>query len=59
MFDARNKGMKGYTVAEHLYDMIDCVHSSKLKSFTKQKLYNEIDEAERWHEFMGTLDNDL
>jgi hypothetical protein len=59
MMEARSQNKKGYTMAEHIYDMIDCVHSSQLKSKTKQRLYNELDELERWHEFMGTLELEL
>lgn len=59
MYSSKAQGKKGFTVAECLYDMIDCVYASKLKSKTKSRLYDEIDELERWHQFEGTLENDL
>lgn len=59
MFAARANNLKGYTMAEYLYDMIDCVYKSSLKPRTKNRLYSEIDEVERWHEFMGTLELEL
>ncbi len=55
MYAASLTGYKGYTIEELLYDMIECIYKSNLKESTKQRLYNDIDFAEKYHELNGTL----
>lgn len=59
MFSAKNIGLKGYSVQEYLYDMIDCVYCSNLSVKTQRRLYKEIDEVENYHEAAGTLQEEM
>jgi hypothetical protein len=49
MLSNRSKCLIGITVEEFIYQMIECVYRSKLKSKTKIKLYAAFDELEQFH----------
>ena len=57
MMASRGSNHKGYTVSEHIYDMVDCVYKSSLKSKTKLQLYKELDELEIYHYEYGTIED--
>jgi len=56
MFTAANDKKKGYTVKEYIYDMLQCIYEIKIKTSTRERLYNELDALESWHEEAGTLE---
>lgn len=59
MIDASKMGLKGYRVEDLIYDMMNCVDSSKLKSSTKKRLFVEIDDLIGYHKKEGTLKHGL
>jgi hypothetical protein len=44
---------RGYTVAEYIYDMLECVLKSDLKKSTRDRLLTEIDNLELYHQEFG------
>ncbi len=59
MLAARADNKLGYTIYERICDMLDCIATSNLANRTKQRLYDDLDETEKWHMNMGTLEDEL
>lgn len=59
MFTGKWRKNLGFTVEEHIYDMLACVYASKLSKYTKQRLYDEIAILEEMHDSLGNLEKDV
>ena len=49
----------GVYVEEYIYDMLECVYTSKLKHNTKDRLLNEISDLERYHTKNKTIKQEI
>jgi hypothetical protein len=59
MLEAKAHGGKGYSIQDYLYDMYDFLYSPHYSKATRLRLYDEIDEIEKYHKSMGSLDDML
>jgi hypothetical protein len=54
-----NRGYKGYTVQELIYDIMQCIIDSKLSLPTKNTLFYELNDFEKYHINNESLDTEL
>lgn len=45
----KGQGKIGITVADYVYDVLECIHDAKLANATKKRLYTELDIMEQLH----------
>lgn len=60
MLAARIDKRQGYSIADYLYDMLDCLfRATHLSVKTRERLVKELSDIELYHKEFGTLENML
>lgn len=54
MESSRKENKIGLTIEEYIYGMLDCTYKSKLSMATKRRIFEAINDIEKYHRDNGT-----